>query len=282
MLNLKSFKFIFLTSVLTLGLSIITSQSLSADTYTVSKGDSLYKISNFFNITTAKIISDNKISGTLIYPGQILLVSGDTYTVKNGDCLFSIAKNYGMSLDDLRKINNKWDNLITPGQILNVSSKNNVTPKTSTIIKTSAVVTTKAPVVASPIIKQNLKSSLDYTASDVDLLARLITAEAQGEPYNAQRAVGAVIVNRVKSSSFPNSISAVIKQNQNGCYQFSPVKSGKINRPATETAVKAAYEALKGNDPTNKALFFYDTSSKSKWMLSLKVSVRINKLIFAY
>jgi len=53
MLNLKSFKFIFLTSVLTLGLSIITSQSLSADTYTVSKGDSLYKINNFFNITTA-------------------------------------------------------------------------------------------------------------------------------------------------------------------------------------------------------------------------------------
>ena len=108
------------------------------------------------------------------------------------------------------------------------------------------------------------------------MLARLITAEAQGEPYNAQVAVGAVVVNRVKHDLFPNSISAVINQRTNGNYEFTPVLNGNINRPASESAVKAAREALSGNDPTNNALFFYDGVTPKALTLPQPVSIVMN------
>jgi len=181
-----------------------------------------------------------------------------TYTVKSGDCLFSIARDFGESINDLRKANNKWDDSICPGQVLNVS------------------------VTINPKVQRSIPTSTKYTAGDIDLLARLITAEARGETYNAQIAVGAVVLNRVHSTSFPNSISAVINQRVNGCYQFTPVKNGHINKPAQANAIKAAYEALSGNDPTNRALFYYDNTSASAFILSRPISIRIDHLIFAY
>ena len=119
-----------------------------------------------------------------------------------------------------------------------------------------------------------------YTAKEVNLLARLITAEAQGEPYIVQVAVGAVVLNRVKSSRFPNSITAVINQHVNNNYQFSPVRSGIINRPATASALKAAYAALNGTDPTKKALFFSNITSNSKAILARSGSIKLYNLIF--
>ena len=116
----------------------------------------------------------------------------------------------------------------------------------------------------------------------MDLLARLITAEAGGESYNAQVAVGAVVVNRVKSSSFPNSISDVINQKTNGNYEFTPVLNGNINRPAQASAVKAASEALSGNDPTNNALFFYSGGTPEGLTLPQPVSIIIGNLTFIY
>jgi len=122
--------------------------------------------------------------------------------------------------------------------------------------------------------------AIKYTASDLNLLARLITAEAGGESYNAQVAVGAVVVNRVRSSSFPNTISAVINQKTNGSYEFTPILNGNINRPAQANAVKAANEALSGNDPTNNALFFYSGNSPTGANLSQSVYIKIDHLTF--
>ena len=116
--------------------------------------------------------------------------------------------------------------------------------------------------------------------NDLDLLARIITAEAGGESYNAQVAVGAVVLNRVRSSSFPNSISAVINQKTNGSYEFTPVLNGNINRPAHASAVKAAKEALSGNDPTNNALFFYSGGTPAGLTLPQPVSIIIGNLTF--
>lgn len=226
-INLKS---IFLTLVLTISISIITSQNVFAAT-----------------------------------------LSTKSYTVKKGDCLYKIARNNGETLYNLRKANNKWNNAITPGQVINVSAV------TSPNIKQPA----KA-IAASPNVDKVKNVAIQYTASDLDLLARLITAEAQGEPYDAQVAVGAVVVNRVKSNLFPNSISAVINQTVKGCYQFTPVLNGNINRPALPNAIKAAYAALSGNDPTNKSLFFYDYLATDAWIRAQPVSIKINKLIFAY
>lgn len=114
----------------------------------------------------------------------------------------------------------------------------------------------------------------------VNLLARLVNGEARGEPYEGQVAVAAVIMNRVKSSKFPNTIAGVIYQKS----QFSCVTDGQFNEPIEEnsTVYKAAQEAMNGADPTNGALYFYNPSkTKSKWLFSLKTVKTIGKHKFA-
>lgn len=117
---------------------------------------------------------------------------------------------------------------------------------------------------------------------ELDLLARLITAEAQGEPYEAQVAVGAVVLNRVKSGVWPGSIEGVIYQNIGGYYQFTPVVNGWIDKPAKESSIKAAKAALRGEDPTNGAQFYYDDTTTNEWILSKIVSIKIGRMIFAF
>ena len=128
----------------------------------------------------------------------------------------------------------------------------------------------------------NTSRVISYSNSDVDLLARLITAEAGGESYNGMLAVGAVVVNRVQSSQFPNNISGVINERSNGYYQFSPVLDGNINKVASTEATKAAYESLKGTDPTNGALYFFENTVTNKWLTSKQVAVIIGNHTFAY
>ena len=114
----------------------------------------------------------------------------------------------------------------------------------------------------------------------VELLARLINGEARGEPYEGQVAVGAVILNRVKSTNFLNTIAGVIYQKG----QFSCVTDGQFDVAIEEnsTVYKAAEEAMNGSDPTNGALYFYNPSkTKSKWLFSLKTTTTIGKHVFA-
>lgn len=113
---------------------------------------------------------------------------------------------------------------------------------------------------------QSSKSKTNKSGSDdVALLARVINAEARGEPYQGQVAVGAVIMNRVESAEFPNTIAGVVYQKG----QFSSVTDGQINKAFENEAQvkKAAQEAYNGSDPTNGALFFYNAkTTKSKWL----------------
>ncbi len=114
----------------------------------------------------------------------------------------------------------------------------------------------------------------------VDLLARVINAEARGEPYLGQVAVGAVIMNRVKSAEFPNTIAGVVYQKG----QFSSVKDGQINKPFENEAQvrKAAQEAYNGSDPTNGALFFYNAkTTTSKWLFTRPTVKVIGRHTFA-
>lgn len=118
--------------------------------------------------------------------------------------------------------------------------------------------------------------------NEVDLLARLITAEAQAEPYEAKVAVGAVVMNRVQSGLWANTIKEVIYQKINGYYQFTPVQNGWINKPAEAESIKAAQAALSGADPTNGAQFYYDDMATNPWILAKPVSVKIGHMIYAF
>lgn len=120
-------------------------------------------------------------------------------------------------------------------------------------------------------------SSGSNTNGNLYLLARLVYGEARGEPYKGQVAVAAVVLNRVKSSKFPNSVSGVIYQSG----AFSVVSDGQINLTPDETAVKAARDAMNGYDPTNGCLYYYNPAkTTNKWMLSKPVLLRIGNHAF--
>lgn len=126
-------------------------------------------------------------------------------------------------------------------------------------------------------LKGGASSEGSASSGSVYLLARLIYGEGRGEPYKGQVAIGAVVLNRVKSSSFPNTIAGVIYQSG----AFDAVSDGQINLAPDETAVKAARDALNGWDPTGGCLFYYNPSTAtSKWMLSRPVLLRIGNHAF--
>lgn len=108
--------------------------------------------------------------------------------------------------------------------------------------------------------------------SDVNLLARLISAEARGEPYTGQVAVGAVVLNRIDHPSFPNSLSGVIYQSG----AFSCLYDGQFNQPVSESAYRAAREALNGSDPTGGAIYYFNpATATSSWIWSRPLLVVI-------
>jgi len=116
------------------------------------------------------------------------------------------------------------------------------------------------------------------SSSDLYLLAKCIYAEARGEPYVGQVAVGAVILNRVRSSSFPNTISGVIYQP----WAFTCVYDGQINLEPNNTAYQAARDALNGWDPTYGSIYYYNAATAtSSWIFSRETTLVIGKHTFA-
>lgn len=122
--------------------------------------------------------------------------------------------------------------------------------------------------------KQSTGSASD---GDVYLLARLISAEARGEPYIGQVAVGAVVLNRIDHPSFPNSLSGVIYQNG----AFSCLDDGQFDQPISDSAYRAAREALNGSDPTGGAIYYFNpATATSKWIWSRPQMLTIGSHIF--
>ena len=114
--------------------------------------------------------------------------------------------------------------------------------------------------------------SSSSNSSDLNLLARVIYGEARGEPYTGQVAVGAVVLNRVRSSSFPNTISGVVYQSG----AFDAVRDGQINLTPNSTAKKAAQDALNGWDPSYGAVYYFNpATATNKWIWSRPMTVTI-------
>jgi N-acetylmuramoyl-L-alanine amidase len=117
-----------------------------------------------------------------------------------------------------------------------------------------------------------------FSSSDVYLLARTIYAEGRGEPYTGQVAIGAVILNRVRSSQFPNTISGVVYQK----HAFTAVTDGQINLTPNETAMRAARDAINGWDPTGGAIYYYNPAvATSAWIFDRQTVTVIGKHVFA-
>lgn len=121
-------------------------------------------------------------------------------------------------------------------------------------------------------------SASTTTSSDLELLARAVYGEARGEPYIGKVAVAAVVLNRVKSSSFPSTIAGVIYQKS----AFTCVSDGQFWLTPDADAYRAARDALNGWDPTYGCLYYYNPSTaKSSWIWSRQVRLTIGKHVFA-
>lgn len=121
-------------------------------------------------------------------------------------------------------------------------------------------------------------SASTYQEGEVRILARLVSGEARGEPYVGQVAVAAVVLNRVKSPAFPNTISGVIFQTG----AFDAVWDGQFDMEPTENSVRAARDALNGWDPTGGCLYYYNPSTATNsWIWTRQVQLTIGKHAFA-
>ena len=121
-------------------------------------------------------------------------------------------------------------------------------------------------------------SSSNYNSNDRYLLAKVIYAEARGESYTGQVAIGAVVLNRVDDSRFPNTIAGVIYQP----WAFTAVNDGQINLEPNQKAYQAADDALNGWDPTYGCVYYYNPeTATSKWIWTTKKVTQIGKHIFA-
>ena len=128
------------------------------------------------------------------------------------------------------------------------------------------------------VLENDKKGNSNYTSSDLYLLAKCIYAEARGESYTGQVAVGAVILNRVASPSFPNTVAGVIYQKN----AFTAVSDGQINLEPNQTAMNAASDALNGWDPTYGCIYYYNPAvATSSWIFSRQTVTTIGKHVFA-
>lgn len=123
-------------------------------------------------------------------------------------------------------------------------------------------------------INSNNNSYSGFASSDYELLARIISAEARGEPYQGQVAVGAVVLNRIEHPSFPDTVSGVVYQKG----AFSCLNDGQFYEPIADSAYKAASDALNGYDPSGGAIYYYNPAkSTNKWIFSRKIITTIGK-----
>ncbi|WP_235001576.1 cell wall hydrolase [Halobacillus sp. Marseille-P3879] len=163
-----------------------------------------------------------------------------TYTVQEGDSFYTIAKQIGVSADQLQAMNDRANSEeVYPGEVL------------------------KLPVVPS--------------ASEKDLLNRLVEAEAKGESYAGKVAVATVVLNRVESDRFPDSIYNVIHDG----YQFSPVLNGSINEPASQESKDAVEEAVNYQGYDRDSIFFYNPDkAESSYLSSQEETTVIGNHVF--
>lgn len=116
-----------------------------------------------------------------------------------------------------------------------------------------------------------------YNSADFELLARIISAEARGETYLGQVAVGAVVLNRMEHPSFPDTLSGVVYQNG----AFSCLYDGQFYKPIADSAYSAARDAINGLDPTGGAIYYYNPkTATNKWITSRPVITTIGRHVF--
>ncbi|PFZ52751.1 peptigoglycan-binding protein LysM [Bacillus wiedmannii] len=233
--------------------------------YTVQKNDTLEAISKQYEVSVQSLKQANSKANDQINIGERLTIPGSStanenvqknnsavssntyqaiYQVKSGDTLSSISQQYKVSIQFIKQNNNVDGNQIFVGQ--------------------------------------HLKIDTGIPLQEVDLMARLVNAEAGGEPYEGKVAVAKVVLNRANANGFPNTITDVIYEPIKNGYAFTPVTDGRINQPATQEARMAVEEALTSKGTNSDWLYFYNPqTSTDKWITTRQTVAQIGNHLFA-
>ncbi|MGR3763643.1 cell wall hydrolase [Rossellomorea sp. NS-SX7] len=191
-----------------------------------------------------QLLSGLAALGMLAFTTSAVSAEG-THTVKKGESLWEIGKEHSVPVLQLMEVNGLKSHEIHPGQAISLPEA-------------------------------------EVSDAEKDLLAKLVEAEAKGESYAGKVAVATVVLNRVDSNEFPDSIKDVIYEVANGHYAFSPVQNGEIDNTPSDESRKAVDEALAFRGQGQGSLFFYnpDTSSSS-WITSTDTTLTIGNHVFA-
>jgi N-acetylmuramoyl-L-alanine amidase len=229
--------------------------------YTIQPGDTMTKIASENNLSIEELEELNpQIQNLdLIYAGEQIITDEPKETENSVD----IAKYIDVEMELLDPLVKKEDH---------IEELVKITPETQ-ISSIEVTVTKEEP--KKTEAQQEIQKYSDY---EIDLLARLVRAEAQVEPFEGKVAVACVVLNRVESSAFPDTIKEVIYERR----QFQPVSNGEINKPADEESIAAVKAALtEQRDLVSGSLFFYNpTIATSRWLDTRPTTVVIGQHVF--
>lgn len=232
-----------------------------ASNHQVKSGDTLATIASNYKVTVDALKKANNLTSNTLRPGTYLYIpdGGAKHLVVKGDTLATLASRYKISTDDLKRANGLTGETLKIGQSLWIPL-NTATPTASRNSSTA-------------------NRAFQATPEEIDLLAKAIYGEARGEGLSGQIAVAAVILNRVKSPDFPNTIKEVIFEP----LAFTAVQDGQFYLKPDPKAYEAAREALKGMDPTHGATYYWNPkTATSQWIWSRAVVTQIGNHLFGY
>lgn len=265
---------------------LLTVPASAATTVTVQRGESLWILANRYGTTMQAIRSANGLSGSEIRAGQRLVIpdggqsgpgggssgaSRVTVTVRRGDSLWLLATRYGTTMQAIRAANGLRGSEIRTGQRLIIPVGQSAGGSA-------------APAGSGPASSGTAGARIAYTEADVDLLSRLVAAEACRQPYAGRVAVASVVINRVLDPRFPNTIREVVYARN----QFQPVQNGYIWQVerycSLDNTRQAVLDALRGWDPTGGALYFYNPAKVGyhSFLSNRPVAVTIGDHRFTY
>jgi N-acetylmuramoyl-L-alanine amidase len=204
------------------------------------------------------------------------------YEVVNVDSLVDIGQAYGPIMNEMNQENNQNDDekeiiLNKPDLVEEQSAEMKVEVPAS-----SEPETAEPEMVTPEPAAESAAPAVTISTQEKDLFARLVEAEAKGESYEGKVAVATVVLNRVDSPEFPDTVTGVIKEVVGDAYAFSPVQNGEINKPASDEAIRAVEEALTRQDRLNDSIYFYNPEiATDTWITTREVVKTIGNHVFA-